>query len=65
MEKQKARILYWLCIVASCATTYISYNYAANLAYSGKSAAAWVGAVGFLVAVGLVLAAIAFRACSR
>jgi len=65
MGKQKAYILYWTCIAASCFITYISYSYAASLAYSGESSAVWVGAVGFLVAVGLVFVAIMLRARSK
>ena len=65
MDKRKASILYWVCIVASCLITYASYNYAANLAFSGRSPLVWLSTIGFLGAVGLVLIAIVLRARSR
>ena len=65
MDKQKARILYWVCIVTSCVITYISYSYAANLAFSGNDPTVWLSAVGFLGAVGLVLIAVILHARSQ
>lgn len=65
MKKQKTHILSWICIIASCVITYASYNYAADLAYSGKSPIVWLSAVGFLVSMGLVLVAIVLRAHSN
>ncbi|OYX40876.1 hypothetical protein B7Y94_05980 [Candidatus Saccharibacteria bacterium 32-49-12] len=61
MNKYLAKIAYGTCLVLSVAVTYWSFRSASNQAYAGDMPSFGCGAVGFLLAIGLVVAAIVIK----
>lgn len=65
MQKLKQNLIPALCILLSVTISYWSVNIGIERSLAGKEALVWLHVLLFLVAVGLVLAAILFRARGR
>ncbi len=61
MNKYLAKIAYGTCLALSVAVTYWSFRLASNQAYAGDMPSFGWGVVGFLLAIGLVVAAIVIK----
>lgn len=62
MQNFRRNIVPALCIALSALISYWSVNLGIDRSLAGKDAMIWLHALLFLVAIGLVLAAILFRA---
>lgn len=58
MNKRTASIAYYSCLAAALLVSYCAFNYASDVALSGKQPSLWVNMLAFFAAILLVLVAI-------
>ena len=62
MNKTLANVAYYGCFVAALVISYLAYDNAANMAYSGKDPLVWMSVLAFVGVIFLVVLAIVIKA---
>ena len=62
MNKTSAKVIYYSCIVAALAVSYLAFDYASGRAFSGEQPFVWLSVIAFFVVIGLVFTAITIKA---
>ena len=62
MNKILANIAYYGCFVIALIVSYLTLNYAGDLAYSGQQPLVWLSVLAFFAVVTLVVSAITIKA---